>query len=183
MRRLTLLLLMTISFTAVALSQTGSPAFKGLLGRLEGGGKFSILIGLLRTADKENSTFSALLMKGPHTILAPNDAAFAKLPKGMLEELRKNKPMLHEFLLAHVFSGRVMVADMLVPVKVSPGKTLLGLTTLNGNVVNILCNLHTGDHHPTVNGITQIGRGDLLFSGGVIHEVDSVLKLHPGGAN
>ncbi len=183
MRRLTILLLMTMSFTAVVFSQTGSPAFKGLLGRLEQDGKFGILIGLLRTADKEDSTLSALLGKGPHTILAPNDAAFAKLPKGMLEELGKNKRMLNEFLVAHVFSGRVMIADMLVPVKGSPGKTLLTLTTLNGNAVSILCDEHTGDHHPRVNGIAQIGRGDLPFSGGVIHEIDSVLEPHPGGAN
>jgi uncharacterized surface protein with fasciclin (FAS1) repeats len=183
MRRLSILLLMTMSFTAVALSQTGSPAFKGLIGRLDQDGKFGILIGLLRTADQEDPAFSALLGNGPHTLLAPNDTAFAKLPKGTLQELEKNKRMLNEFLFAHILSGRVMVADMLVPVKGSPGKTLLELKSLSGESLSLLCVGCTRQNHPTVNGIAQIGRSDLLFSGGVIHEIDSVLKPHPGGAN
>jgi uncharacterized surface protein with fasciclin (FAS1) repeats len=174
---------MTVSFTAVALSQTGSPAFKGLLGRLDQDGKFGILIGLLRTADLGDPSFSALLGNGPHTVLAPNDAAFAKLPKGMLQEIGKNKRILNEFLFAHIFSGRVMVADMLVPVKSSPGKTLLELRNLSGESLSFQCIGCTAVRHPTVNGIAQIGRSDLLFSGGVIHEIDSVLKPHPGGAN
>src|SRR6266404_4931288 len=161
MKKVCLLLLLMSSICPVALCQGGTSALKDLSSRLGDDGRHGVLIALLRTAEKQDSSVADLFGGGPHTVLAPNDEAFARLPEGMLEKLRSNKLMLREFLLARIIIGKVMIADMLVPVKGSPGKTLLTLTTLNGNVVSILCDLHTGEHHPRVNGIAQIGRGDL----------------------
>ena len=180
MKKVCLLLLLMPSICAVALCQSGSSALKDLSSSLGNDGRHGILIGLLRTAEKQDSTVATLFGGGPHTVLAPNDEAFARLPKGMLEKLRSNQLMLREFLLAHIIIGKVVIADMLVPVKGSPGKTHVALTTLNGNVVSILCNEHTGDHHPKVNGKGRIGMGDIPFSGGVIHEIDVALVSYRG---
>ena len=64
---------------------------------------------------------------------------------------------------------------MLIPVKGVPGKTALELRSAGGGKVSIQCNLHSGEHHPKVNGLATIGKGDIPFSGGVIHDVDAVL--------
>ncbi|PYS67374.1 MAG: hypothetical protein DMF69_23220, partial [Acidobacteria bacterium] len=78
---------------------------------------------------------------------------------------------------------KLMIADMLVPAKESPAKTALEVVSLDGAKVSIFCNEHSGEHHPRINNVARISRGDILFSGGVIHEVDAVLTPHPGGAN
>ncbi len=52
--------------------------------------------------------------EGPFTVFAPNDAAFAKLPKGTLDDLLKpeNKEKLAEILAYYVVPGKVMAADV-----------------------------------------------------------------------
>ena len=63
--------------------------------------------------------------QGPFTILAPTDAAFAKLPAGTVESLLKpeNKDKLTAILKYHVFKGRaysdaVVKAPQLQPLSV-----------------------------------------------------------------
>ena len=113
--------------------------------------------------------------RGPITVLAPTDAAFAKLPKGTVDGLKKDPAKLKQFLQAHIVSGEVMIADMLAPVTGHPGKTALELRSTGGGKVSIQCDLHSGEHHPKVNGMATIGKGDIPFSGGVLHDVDAVL--------
>jgi uncharacterized surface protein with fasciclin (FAS1) repeats len=180
MKKVCLLLLLMPSICAVALCQSGSSALKDLSSRLGDDGRHGVLIALLRTAEKQDTSIAALFGGGPHTVLAPSDEAFARLPQGMLEKLRSNKLMLREFLLAHIIIGKVMIAEMLVPVKGSPGKTLVALRTLNGDVVSVLSNAQTGEHHPVVNGKARIGNSDIPFLGGVIHEIDAALISHRG---
>lgn len=180
MKKVCLLLLLMPSICTVALCQGGSSVLKDLSSRLGDDGRHSVLIALLRTAEKQDSSVAALFGGGPHTVLAPNDEAFARLPQGMLEKLRSNKLILRDFLLAHIIIGKVMIAEMLVPVKGSPGKTLVALRTLNGDVVSVLSNAQTGEHHPMVNGKVRIGNSDIPFSGGVIHEIDAALISYRG---
>ena len=180
MKKVCLLLLLMPSICAVALCQGGTSALKGLSSRLGDDGRHGVLIALLRTAEKQDSSVADLFGGGPHTVLAPSDEAFARLPQGMLEKLRSNKLMLREFLLSHIIIGKVMIAEMLVPVKGSPGKTLVALRTLNGDVVSVLSNAQTGELHLMVNGKARIGNSDIPFSGGIIHEIDAALISHQG---
>jgi len=180
MKKVCLLLLLMPSICAVALCQSGTSALKDLSSRLGDDGRHGVLIALLRTAEKQDSSVAALLGGGPHTVLAPSDEELARLPQGMLEKLRSNKLILRDFLLAHIIIGKVMIAEMLVPVKGSPGKTLVALRTLNGDVVSVLSNAQTGEHHPMVNGKARIGNSDIPFSGGIIHEIDAALISHQG---
>ncbi len=100
---------------------------------------------------------------GPFTVLAPTDAAFAKLPAGTVENLLKpeNRDQLTAILTYHVISGSVKAADV---VKLSEAKTV------NGEMVMI----KTADGKVQVNSANVVAT-DVMASNGVIHVIDSVL--------
>lgn len=79
----------------------------------------------LVTAVKAAGLVQTLKGDGPFTVFAPTDAAFAKLPKGTIENLLKpeNRELLASILTYHVVPGRVMAADV---VKLSHAKTVNG---------------------------------------------------------
>lgn len=75
-----------------------------------GSGKFNTLV----TAVKAAGLVDTLKGKGPFTVFAPTDAAFAKLPKGTVGSLLKpeNKAKLVKILTYHVVPGRIMSNDI-----------------------------------------------------------------------
>ncbi len=101
--------------------------------------------------------------KGPFTVFAPTDAAFAKLPAGTVEELLKpeNKNKLVAILTYHVVAGEVKASDV---AKLTSAKTVngepLSISTMGGNV--------------TINDANVV-KADILCSNGVIHVIDTVL--------
>jgi len=99
---------------------------------------------------------------GPFTVFAPNDEAFAKLPKATLDDLLKpaNKAKLAGILTYHVVSGKVMAADV---------KTMMA-KTVNGQELDI----KVADGDVTVNRAKVI-KTDVAASNGIIHVIDSVL--------
>jgi uncharacterized surface protein with fasciclin (FAS1) repeats len=100
--------------------------------------------------------------KGPFTVFAPTDAAFAKLPPGTVEDLLKpeNKDKLVAILTYHVLAGKVMAAD----VKTMQAKTV------NGQELSIKLE----DGNVTVNNAKVI-KTDLAANNGVIHVIDTVV--------
>ncbi|HEX6189586.1 MAG TPA: fasciclin domain-containing protein [Pyrinomonadaceae bacterium] len=138
-----------------------------------------ITLGIIPTDQRGNST-QAGPGGGPsyHTLLAPTDAAFAKLPSGALEGLKKNPARLRDFLLAHLIPGKVMIADVLTPIGDGTSKTYKELKSRQGQVLGFQCNGHTGMHLPRINGRARVGQfQDVLASDFllVIHEIDAVL--------
>lgn len=101
--------------------------------------------------------------KGPFTVFAPTDDAFAKLPAGTLENLLKpeNKEKLKAILTYHVVPGKVMAADV---TKMKSGKTVNGesvsISTSNGSVMI---------------DKAKVVKADVAASNGVIHVIDTVL--------
>ena len=81
--------------------------------------QFTTLVSLVKKA----GLVGALSGKGPLTVFAPTDAAFAKVPKATLAALGKDKAKLKAVLLYHVVSGRVTAAQV---VKLESAKTLDG---------------------------------------------------------
>jgi len=124
----------------------------------EGAGKFTTLC----TAVKAAGLTETLQGKGPFTVFAPTDEAFAKLPKGTLEDLLKpeNKKKLAGILTYHVLSGKVMAAD----VKTMKAKTV------NGQKLSLVVE----DGKVTVDKANVI-MTDVAASNGVIHAIDEVL--------
>src|SRR5689334_8304038 len=90
-------------------------------------GQFKTLASLLQSAGLTGT----LEGKGPFTVFAPTDAAFAKVPKATLASLAKDKAKLRAVLLYHVVSGKLTAA------KVSK---LHSIKTLNGQSLNVRLN-------------------------------------------
>ncbi len=127
---------------------------------------------IVQTADKAG-TFKTLLAavnaadlattlegKGPFTVFAPNDEAFAKLPAGTVDALLADLPKLTKILTYHVVSGDVRAADV---AKLHNVKTVEG-----------------GDLHIHANGGVKINESnvigaDVVADNGVIHIIDAVL--------
>jgi len=122
-------------------------------------GQFKTLAAALQAA----GLVDTLKGEGPFTVFAPTDAAFAKLPKGTVEDLLKpeNKAKLTAILTYHVVSGKVMAADV---VKLTSAKTVQGgsakVSTMGGGVM-------IDDSHVT--------KTDIATSNGVIHVIDTVM--------
>ena len=122
-------------------------------------GQFNTLAAALKAA----GLVDTLKGQGPFTVFAPTDAAFAKLPKGTVEELLKpeNKAKLTAILTYHVVPGKVMAADV---VKVTDAKTVQGgsikVKAAGGKVM--------------VDNAAVV-KTDIAASNGVIHVVDTVL--------
>ena len=122
-------------------------------------GSFKTLVTALKAAD----LVGALSGKGPFTVFAPTDAAFAKLPAGTVDALLKDPKMLASILTYHVVAGKVMAADV---IKSNGGKP----ATLNGAALDITVKNGTVD----VNG-AQVTTADIVGSNGVIHVIDTVI--------
>src|SRR3954449_7665801 len=71
-------------------------------------GQFKTLVAAVKAADLVDT----LKGKGPFTVFAPTDEAFAKVPKDKLEALLKDKKALTAILTYHVVPGKVMAADV-----------------------------------------------------------------------
>ena len=123
-----------------------------------GNPEFSTLV----TALKAAGLVDTLNGKGPFTVFAPTNAAFAKLPAGTVESLVKpeNKAKLTAILTYHVVAGRVLAKDVF---------TLKSATTVQGGKVKI--NAKKG---VMVNN-AKVTATDILGSNGVIHVIDTVL--------
>jgi uncharacterized surface protein with fasciclin (FAS1) repeats len=118
----------------------------------------------LATALTAAGLVETLSGKGPFTVFAPTDAAFAKLPAGTVEDLLKpeNKEKLGTILKYHVVSGNVGSADV---VKLSNADTVAGKPI----------KIEVRDGKVFLNGNTQVVKTDIQTSNGVIHVIDSVL--------
>lgn len=119
-------------------------------------GSFKTLV----TAVKAAGLVDTLKSKGPFTVFAPNDEAFATLPKGTVEGLLKDIPKLKAVLTYHVVAGKVMAADV---VKLKSAKTV------QGQEVKI-----DASKGVKVNDATVV-KADIVTDNGVIHVIDKVL--------
>jgi uncharacterized surface protein with fasciclin (FAS1) repeats len=120
-------------------------------------GQFTTLASLLQKAGLAGT----LQGKGPFTVFAPTDAAFAKVPKATLNALAKDRAKLRAVLLYHVVKGRVTASKV---VKLRSAKTL------NGQSVAIRVNAG----NVKVAG-ARVTTPDVMASNGVIHVIDRVL--------
>ncbi|MBF2017312.1 MAG: fasciclin domain-containing protein [Rivularia sp. T60_A2020_040] len=119
-------------------------------------GSFNTLVAAVKAA----GLVDTLKGKGPFTVFAPTDDAFAKLPEGTVDGLLKDIPQLKKILTYHVVSGKVMAADV---VKLNSAKTV------EGSEVKI-----DASNGVKVNDAT-VSQADVETDNGVIHIIDTVL--------
>lgn len=119
-------------------------------------GQFNTLVKAVQAA----GLVDTLKGKGPYTVFAPTDEAFAKLPEGTVEALLKDKQKLQKILTYHVVPGKVVAAD------VKPG----AVKTVQGQTLNV----STKDGAVMVND-AKVTNADVMASNGVIHVIDTVV--------
>ena len=130
----------------------------------------------LVAAVKAAGLVDTLQGKGPFTVFAPVNAAFAALPAGTVDSLLKpeNKATLTKVLTYHVVPGRLTASDLDALIKKGNGSA--ELTTASGGKLWVMKN---GDRNITIKdeaGATaDISTYDVMQSNGVIHSVDRVL--------
>ena len=122
-------------------------------------GSFKTLVAAIQAA----GLVDTLKGKGPFTVFAPTDAAFAKLPAGTVQDLLKpeNKAKLVAILTYHVVAGDVTSKEV---VKLTEAKTVEGQT--------VKISVHDGK--VMINNATVV-KADIAASNGVIHVIDTVL--------
>jgi len=129
-------------------------------------GKFNTLIATVKAA----GLVETLQGKGPFTVFAPTDEAFAKLPKGTLEALLADREKLAAILTYHVVPGKLSAADVVAMGGGSPA-------TVNGAPVRIRIQggtVYVDD--------AKVIAADIQASNGVIHVLDAVIIPAPVAA-
>ena len=122
-------------------------------------GNFKTLVAAVQAA----GLVDTLKGKGPFTVFAPTDEAFAKLPAGTVDDLLKpeNKDKLVAILTYHVVPGKVMAADV-------AGKDMM-VKSVQGSEIDI-----KGKDGVTVDQ-AKVVKADIVTDNGVIHVIDAVI--------
>ena len=124
-------------------------------------GNFKTLVAATEAA----GLVETLNTKGPYTVFAPTDEAFAKLPEGTVENLLKDKKKLTEVLTYHVIEGAVPASDVTQHKK---------LTTLQGQELDVDAAKWHLHKSVKING-ANIVKADVKADNGIIHVIDKVL--------
>ena len=144
-----------ISAVTVSFCLMSAANAKDIVDTAVSAGNFKTLAAALQAA----GLVETLKGKGPFTVFAPTDAAFAKIPKAQLDALLADKAKLTAVLTYHVVSGAVLSKD----VKAGMVKTVQGSSLTVG----------------TTGGVTvdnaNVTAVDILADNGVIHVIDSVV--------
>ncbi len=143
------------SVLAIGVAFSVSVQAKDIVDTAVSAGNFKTLATALTAA----GLIDTLKGKGPFTVFAPTDAAFAKIPKADLDALLKDKAKLTAVLTYHVVPGKVMAAD------VKAGK----VKSVQGSEITVA----------TMGGVTvdgaKVSATDIVADNGVIHVIDSVI--------
>jgi uncharacterized surface protein with fasciclin (FAS1) repeats len=145
----------TLLGVALSVSSTMAMAAKDIVDTAVSAGNFKTLATALQAA----GLVDTLKGKGPFTVFAPTDEAFAKIPKADLDALLKDKAKLTAVLTYHVVPAQVMAKD------VKAGDA----PTVNGKALKI-----STDKGVMVNN-SKVIKTDVAASNGVIHAIDTVL--------
>ena len=134
-----------------------------LIAVARGAGQFKTLLAAIDAAGLTDT----LRGKGPFTVFAPTDAAFAKLPHGTVESLLKDKDALRSILTYHVVSGRVMARDAV---------NLTSANSVQGDTIHLTLesNCKSGNRYLKIDD-AYVTKFDVTASNGVVHVIDSVI--------
>ena len=129
----------------------------------------------LVAAVKAGGLVDTLSGKGPFTVFAPTNEAFAKLPPGTVDTLLKpeNKAKLDQVLTYHVVPGRLTTAELGRMVADGHGKAML--KTVEGEPLTVTDKGGRIMVTDTKGDVATVTIADVMQSNGVIQVVDTVL--------
>jgi len=145
----------TLIASLIAVGAMTSAYAKDIVDTAVAAGNFKTLATALQAA----GLVDTLKGKGPFTVFAPTDEAFAKIPKADLDALLKDKAKLTAVLTYHVVPGKVMAAD----VKAGKVKTVQGQELTVSTSMGVMVDQ------------SKVIATDVAASNGVIHAIDTVL--------
>ena len=150
-------MLATVSVLAASTAFAGGHS-KDIVDTAVEAGSFTTLVAAVEAA----GLVETLKGKGPFTVFAPTDEAFAALPEGTVESLLlpENKDQLVAILTYHVVPGKVMSSDL---------SDDMMATTVQGT--DVMIDLDNG---VMVQDATVVS-ADIETSNGVIHVIDKVI--------
>lgn len=141
--------------SVIAFGMAISAQAKDIVETAVGAGSFKTLATALGAA----GLVDTLKGKGPFTVFAPTDEAFAKIPKADLDALLKDKAKLTSVLTYHVVAGKVMAAD------VKAGK----FKTVQGSELTVSTSMGVSVDN------AKVIKTDIVADNGVIHVIDAVI--------
>jgi uncharacterized surface protein with fasciclin (FAS1) repeats len=161
-KALALLALSAVVVVAVVAPTAGASrqGNKDIVATAVAAGQFKTLASLLTKA----GLVKTLQGKGPYTVFAPTDAAFAKVPKATLTKLGNDPMLLKSVLLYHVVKGKVPASTVV---------TLNGKSVKTVNGASVKISVKGGKVF--LNGSTQVVKTDIMASNGIIHVINKVL--------
>ncbi len=129
----------------------------------------------LVAAVKAAGLVETLQGKGPFTVFAPTNEAFAKLPKGTVETLLKpeNKAQLTKILTCHVVAADAMSSAIEKMIKDDNGTH--DVKTVGGCILKAKESMGKITLTDEAGGVAHVTIADVKQSNGVIHVVDKVL--------
>ena len=152
---LPLLVVLVIGTASLTLAQD----MKDILDTAVAAGSFNKLV----TAVKAAGLVETLKGKGPFTVFAPTDEAFAKLPVGTLDNLLKpeNKAKLVALLTYHVVPKKLTAKNVMIRTSAK---------TVNGHSLTFKFK----DEWVMVDN-AKVVKTDIMCTNGVIHGIDAVV--------
>jgi uncharacterized surface protein with fasciclin (FAS1) repeats len=157
-RYIALAAIATVSVAAVPpVAAAGTQSEGNIVQTAAGAGQFKTLLKLAKQAGLAGT----LEGRGPFTVFAPTDAAFAKVPKATLATLAHNRAKLRAVLLYHVLEGSITAAQLVERHSV---------TTLNGQSLTVRVR-----HGVVTVGGVRVIKANIAASNGVIHVINGVL--------
>lgn len=117
-------------------------------------------------------TQSVLASDGPHTVFAPENAAFETLGNETLAGLANDTEVLDALLMHHVVRGNYTVEDLTTEATLTGNETVL--ETLTGDTLTV----ETAGGNLTVGNATLVA-SDIMAANGIVHIIDTVL-VPPG---
>jgi uncharacterized surface protein with fasciclin (FAS1) repeats len=151
--RLSILLILLLHFIGAE-----ARAADDLITTIKKGGEFNLLLKAIQTV----GLVQTLDHGGSYTLFAPTDAAFAKMPPGVVDSLFKpeNKQKLTTIVEAHLIKSKLSSSDIKTSV----------VTTFGKSSINVI-----RDGAEILYGGARIGKRDIVASNGLIHSIDRIV--------
>lgn len=149
-----------LPLAAIAAIMTAAPCYAGhddIVDTAVKAGSFKTLVAAVKAA----GLVDTLKSKGPFTVFAPTDAAFAKLPEGAIEALLQDKDKLAQILTYHVLPRKLPAAEVV---------KLGSATTVQGEDLSI-----KAKNGKVFVDKARVIKTDILCSNGIIHVIDAVI--------
>lgn len=148
----------SVILCSMLVTASAEDSSKDIVGTAMAAGNLTTLVKAIQAADLQK----VLQEKGPFTVFAPDDAAFAKIPANALDLILNNKPRLANLLKFHVVRANVSSRE---------AARVGTVQTLEGDVLTI----QPDGKNLKVEDATII-KADIPCKNGIIHIIDTVLQ-------